>query len=242
VTLNRFTINTSLLPSRDAVLAVFLGVLAMWLVFDHLWAEDSGLAARDLLLSTLRKLSDLKEVSAEMPQETGQRLGGTSSEIHRDFDKLRDLADMYAFEPFPKKRQETVVNRCIRTLGPELRAFLFLKSRLLQHRLLAANPDILVQEVEEEGSSVLVALVNAIETESLEQLLPWNAHAEELRATVTIEEEKSKHQSNRERYLEMQLCGSLINLIYHLQRRARLNFALEAGTDRPPRSVEFLLE
>jgi multidrug resistance protein MdtO len=242
VTLNRFTINTSLLPSRDVVLAVLLGVLAMWVVFDHLWAEDSGLSARHLLLTILRKLSELKEFSAEMPMETGQRLSATSSEIHRDFDKLRDLADMYAFEPFPKGRQETLVNRCIRTLGPGLRAFLFLKSRLLQHRLLTANPDILVQEVEEGGSSVLEALANAIETESLEQLLPWNARAEELRATVTIEEEKSKHQNNRERYLEMQLSGSLLNLTHHLQRQARLNFAPEAETDRPPRAIEFLLE
>jgi multidrug resistance protein MdtO len=96
--------------------------------------------------------------------------------------------------------------------------------------------------VEDEGSSVLLALANAIETESLEQLLPWNAHDEELRARVRIEEEKSKHQNNRERYLEMQLCGSLLNLTYHLQRRARLNFALAAGTDRPPRAVEFLRE
>jgi multidrug resistance protein MdtO len=242
VTLNRFTINTSLLLSRDVVLAVLLGVLAMWIVFDHLWAEDSGLSARDLLLSTLRKLSDFQEISAEMPLERVQRLSAVSSEIHRDFDKLRDLADMYAFEPFPRERQETLVNRCIRTLGPGLRAFLFLKSRLLQRRLPAADPDILVQQVEEEGSSVLVALANAIETESVEPLLPWNAHAEELRATVTIEEEKSKHQNNRERYLETQLCGSLLDLTYHVQRGARLNFALGAGTDRPPRAVEFLLE
>ena len=243
VTLNRFTINTSLLPSRDVVLAVLLGVLAMWIVFDHLWAEDSGLSARDLLLTTLRKLSDFTEISAEMPLATGQRPSASSSDIHRDFDKLRDLADMFAFEPFPKRRQEeTLVNRCIRTLGPDLRAFLFLKSRLLEHGLVAANPEILVQEVEEEVSSVLVELANAIETESLERLLPWNAHAQELRAKVTIEEEKSKDLNNRERYLEMQVCGSLLNLTYHLQRRARLNFALEAETDRPPRGVEFLLE
>jgi multidrug resistance protein MdtO len=242
VTLNRFTINTLLLPSRDVVLAVLLGVLAMRIVFDHLWAEDSGLSARDLLLTTLRKLPDIKEISSEMPLETGQRLSATNSEIHLDFDKLRDLADMYAFESFPRGRQETLVNRCIRTLGPGLRAFLFLKSRLLRQRLLAANPDILVREVEEEVSSVLVELANAIETESLEQLLPWNAHAEELRARVTIEEERSKHQNNRESYLEMQLCGSLLNLTHHLQRRARLNFAPEAGTVRRPWAIEFLLE
>ncbi len=42
VNLNRFTINTSLVPSRDALLGILLGVVAMWLVFDHLWAENSS--------------------------------------------------------------------------------------------------------------------------------------------------------------------------------------------------------
>jgi multidrug resistance protein MdtO len=150
VNLNRFTINTSLVPSRDAILGIILGVVAMWLVFDHLWAENSSSSVRSLLLDTLRNLADFKAVAAETPQEANQRLAATSSRINRDFDKLRDLADMYAFESFPKKPNESLVNRSIRTLSPELRAFLFVKTGLLQHRnLAAAEPDALVREVED---------------------------------------------------------------------------------------------
>jgi multidrug resistance protein MdtO len=230
VNLNRFTINTSLVPSRDALLGIMLGVVAMWLVFDHLWAENSSESVRSLLLSTLRNLADFKAVVAETALEVNQRLAEMSSRINRNFDELRDLADMYAFESFPKKPYESLVNRSIRTLSPELRAFLFVKTGLLQHEnLTAGEPDALVQEVEEQASSVLRSLANAIEGEEAEQLSSWNLHAEELRARVQIEEEKSMYVEDREKNIEMRLCGSLLSLASHLEWRARSNFALEDG-------------
>jgi multidrug resistance protein MdtO len=232
INLNRFTINTSLVPSRDAVLSIMLGVVAMWLVFDHLWAEDSGPSARNLLLATLRNLADFETVAAEAPQEANQRLAATRSRMNRDFDKLRDLSDMYAFESLSKKPHESLVNRSIRTLKPELRALLFVKTGLLQQRILtAAEPGALIQVVEEQATSVLLGLANAIETESAEQLSSWNAHAEELRAKVQLEEDKSKDRKDKQRYIEMRLCGSLLGLAYHLERRARLNFAPESRRD-----------
>jgi multidrug resistance protein MdtO len=230
VNLNRFTINTSLVPSRDAVLGIMLGVVAMWLVFDHLWAENSSASVRSLLLSTLRNLADFKAVVAETALEANQRLAVTSSRINRDFDKLRDLADMYAFESFPKKPYESLVNRSIRTLSPELRAFLFVKTGLLQHRnLTAEEPDALVQNVEGQASSVLRSLANAIEGEEAELLSSWNLHAEELLARVQNEEKKSMDVEDRQKNIEMRLCGSLLSLASHLEWRARSNFALEAG-------------
>jgi multidrug resistance protein MdtO len=229
VNLNRFTINTSLVPSRDAILGIILGVVAMWLVFDHLWAENSSSSVRSLFLGTLRNLADFNTTAAETPLEANQRLAAISSSINRDFDKLRDLADMYAFEAFPKKPYESLVNRSIRTLSPELRAFLFVKTGLLQQRNLAATePDALVREVEEQASSVLRGLANAIEGETAEQLSSWNLHAVELRARVQIEEEKSGDEKDRQKHIEMRLCGSLLSLASYLEWRTRLNFALQA--------------
>jgi multidrug resistance protein MdtO len=230
VNLNRFTINTSLVPSRDALLGIILGVVAMWLVFDHLWAENSSSSVRSLLLGTLRSLAEFKAVAAESPGDANQQLAATSSRINRDFDKLRDLADMYAFEPFPKKPRESLVNRSVRTLSPELRAFLFVKTGLLQHRNLAASePEALVREVEEQASSVLRGLANAIEGETVEQLSSPTVHAAELRIRVQIEEEKSRDGKDRQKHIEMRLCGSLLGLTSHLEWRTRLNLALEAG-------------
>jgi multidrug resistance protein MdtO len=232
VNLNKFTINTSLVPSRDAVLGIVLGIVAMWLVFDHLWAQTSSASVRSLLLETLRNLADFKAVAAETPQEANQWLAATSSRINRDFDKLRDLADMYAFESFPKKRHESLVKRSIRTLSPELRAFLFVKTGLLQHmNQAAAEPDALVREVEEQASSVLRGLANAIEWEAPEQLSLRNEDAEELRARVFIEEEKSRDGKDRWKQIEMRLCASLLGIASHLEWRARLNCALETGVE-----------
>lgn len=230
VNLNRFTINTSLVPSRDTLLGILLGVLVMWLVFDHLWAEDSGPTARNLLLVTLRNLADFKTVAGEAPLDANQRLTATSSKINRDLDRLRDLTDMYSFESFPKRPQESLVNRSIRTLKPELRAFLFVKTGLLQQRnLTGKKPDALTREVEDQISSALLGIANAIGAEAAEQLSSSNVHGEELRARVRVEQEKSTDVKDRPKHIEMRLCASLLEIASHLEWRARLNFAQEAS-------------
>ena len=230
VNLNRFTINTSLVPSRDVVLGVALGIVAMWLVFDHLWAQTSSASARSLLLATLRNVANFKAVSAGSFQETNQRLTAERSKISRDIDKLRDLADLYAFEPFPKTRPESLVNRSIETLLPELRAFLLLKTGLLQHRSLEADlEEVLAQEVEDGASSVLNGVAAAIEAESPEWLSPQNARTEELRAKVSIEEAKSRDAKNLPRHTEMRLCASLLDVASDIERQTRLNFVRETG-------------
>ena len=231
VNLNRFTINTSLVPARDAVLGVLLGVVAMWLVFDHLWAQTSSASVRSLLLGTLRSVANFKAASDASPQDVNQRLTAESSKINRDFDKLRDLADLYAFESFPKKPLESLVNQSIRTLVPELRAFLLVKTGLLQQRslMVAETEEALTQEVEDSASSVLYELANAIEAESSEQLRSWSVRVEELRAKVSIEEAKSREEKNLPKHTQMRLCASLLDLASDLERRARLNFAPESG-------------
>jgi multidrug resistance protein MdtO len=203
----------------------------MWLVFDHLWAKTSSASVRDLLLGTLRNVANFKVAPAGSLQEANQLLAAESSKINRDFDKLRDLADIYAFESFPKKPQESLVNRSILMLLPELRAFLLVKTGFLQHRSLAVAKmeDKFIQEVEESASRVLHGLVNAIERESPGELSSWNAHTEEVRAKVSIEEEKLKDGKDQQRYTEMRLCASLLDLASDLERRARLTFTLNAG-------------
>ena len=232
VNLNKFTLNTTLVPARDVVLGIVLGFVAMWLVFDHLWAQTSSASVRSLFLGTLRNIATFKVIPAESPGEANQRLTAESSTINRDLDKLRDLADFYAFESFPKKPQESLVNRSIRTLLPELRAFLLVKTGLLQQRNLAAGEvdEVLIQDVEERASSALHGLANAIEAESLEPLSSLNARIEELHAKVSIEEAKSRDANNVKKHTEMQLCASLLHIASDLERRARMNFAPETGT------------
>jgi multidrug resistance protein MdtO len=234
VNLNKFTINTSLVPSRNAVLGIVLGIVAMWLVFDHLWAQTSGSSVRSLLLGTLRNLANFKIVSAGNSEEANQRLVAESSRINGDFDKLRDLAEMFSFESFPKKPGEALVNRSIRTLLPELRAFLLLKTGLLQHKnliVVASEGDALTQEVEEYVSSVLQGLANAIERDAPEELSSSKIRAEELREKVRHEDKKSEETKDLHTHTEMRLCASLLEITSHLEWQARLNFAAETASE-----------
>jgi multidrug resistance protein MdtO len=231
VNLNKFTINTSLVPSRNAVLGVVLGIVAMWLVFDHLWAKTSSESVRSLLLGTIRNVANFNAVSATASQEANQRLATESSKINQDFDKLRDLADLYAFESFPKKPQESLINQSIVMLLPELRALLLVKTGLLQHKnlMVASEGDAPTQEVEKYASNVLQSLANAIEREAPEQLSSSNLYAEELRERVQSEDEKSERMNAPQKHTEMRLCASLLEIASHLERRARLNFVVETG-------------
>jgi multidrug resistance protein MdtO len=232
VNLNRFTLNTSLVPARDAVLGIVLGIVAMWLIFDHLWAQTSTASVHGLLLATLRNIASFKAVPDEASPGANQLLSAESSRINRDFDKLRDLADLYAFESFPKKPRESLVNLSIRTLLPELRAFLLVKTGLLQHRSLAeTEPDALVREVEEQASRVLHGLASAIEGEAPGQLPTQHDDPEALRARVFLEEEKSRVESDDSKYIEMRLGASLLEIASHLEWRSRLNLELEARDD-----------
>lgn len=234
VTLNRFTINTSLVPARDQVLGIMLGVAAMWLVFDHLWAETSGTPIRTLFLATLRNLGDFTTMKRGATRDGAhQFVTAMSSRINRDFDKLRDLADMYVFESFPKKSHESLVNLSVRTLLPELRAFLLIKTGLQQHIYLsAASDNTLFQEVEECTSNVFHRLAKAIEQETPADLLPWNVDTQRLRTKVEMEERKANDGADRERYLEMRLCASLLEISSHLEWRTRLNCEFETGAVR----------
>jgi multidrug resistance protein MdtO len=233
VNLNKFTINTSLVPARDQVLGIMLGVVAMWLVFDHLWAETSTTPIRTLLLGTLRQLGDFRMPDEEaIGLEANHHLTAMSSKISRHFDKLRDLADMYVFESFPKKSHESLVNRSVRTLLPELRAFLLVKTGLLQHiNLGVVSERVLLQEVEERTSELFRRLVNAIKLEVPTELSRSNWNSDRLRAKVQTEEDKAKADGDRQKYVEMRLCGSLLEISSHLEWRTRLNFGLVNGDE-----------
>ena len=229
--LNRFTINTSLVPARDAVLGIVLGIVAMWLVFDHLWAQTSSASVRSLFLGTLRNVANFKAGRGGSSEEANQRLAAESSRINRDFDKLRDLADMYAFESFPKKPRESLVNRSIRTLLPELRAFLLVKTGLLQHRSLAARTE--DRGAYSGGRRESLQCASWIgecnrKRSHLKNSSPWNARIEEVRARSINRRRQLRDAKDQQKHTEMRLCASLLDLVSKLERRARLNFVQEA--------------
>jgi hypothetical protein len=57
-------------------------------------------------------------------------------------------------------------------------------------------------------------------------------YAEELRAKILIEEEKSRDRQDLQKHTEMQLCASLLDVACDLERRTRVNFVLETGVEK----------
>ena len=143
VNLNRFTITTSLVPARDTVLGIMLGIFAMWLIFDHLWAKTSTDSMQKLFLAAFREIAELK--LAADPLSTGaqsRRLLAQSERINAHLDKVRNLADVSVFEPYSKAGDDAWSGESIKMLLPQLRCFLLLKAGLLQHQLISEPSDV----------------------------------------------------------------------------------------------------
>ena len=103
VNLNRFGISTSLVPARDVVLGIALGIAAMWLLFDHLWATSATNTVQSFFLSSLQRIGGLDERSVPgTPNLNFQEFLTESRAINRDFDRLCALLDLSVFELFPR--------------------------------------------------------------------------------------------------------------------------------------------
>lgn len=226
VNLNKFTINTSLVPARDAILGIALSVVAMWLIFDHLWAKSSTISVRSLLLTALKDVASLERHAGESLQIVNQRLVAESSRINRNFDKVRALSDFYVFESYPKTREEVVFDQFVRTSLPQVRTLLLLKTGLLQHWLLngVVEPEnAIVQEVQNRSSEIMFGLARVLEGLFLESDATLASRDEELAHLMRAETASAQRDADRGRMMEMRLCSSLLDLATHIREGVRLN-------------------
>ena len=167
VNLNRFTITTSLVPARDTVLGIMLGIFAMWLIFDHLWPTASTVSMRKLFLAAFRDIAQFGASAEPLPAAAhSRRLLGQCERLNSRLDSIRSLSDSSVFEPYSKAGDNTYITECVKTLQPQLRCFLLLKAGLLQHELIADAPDgdSLACRVRQRASNMLMATAQIIET------------------------------------------------------------------------------
>jgi multidrug resistance protein MdtO len=218
VNLNKFTINTSLIPVRDAILGIGLSVVGMRLIFDHLWAKSSTVSVRSLLLASMKDIARIQRPVGESIPILNQRLVSENSRINRSFDRVRSLSDFYVFESYPKTREEIVVDQFVRTLLPQVRTLLLLKTGLLQHHLLdgSERANTLAQEVQERSSEIMFDLANSLEHLSLSPIPV--ARDKELGILVRAELRAAQRDVDKKRIIEMRLCASLFDLAGHVRQ------------------------
>lgn len=137
VNLNHFTITTSLVPARDTVLGIMLGIFTMWLIFDHLWASTSTESIPTLFLASLHEIAQFGITAEPLPKKAQLRhLIAESERLTAQLDRLRSLIDFSVFEPHSDAEESSYSADHIKSVLPQLRCFLLLKAIVLHHQIL----------------------------------------------------------------------------------------------------------
>jgi multidrug resistance protein MdtO len=212
VNLNRFSINPSLVPARDTVLGIALGIGAMWLIFDHLWATSSVESLRPMLSSTILQIARLPATAptAELEQRTG--------EIMRRFEKLRALVEASFFEAFPKTPPDEQLLVRAKDYLPQLRAALLIRTGLLHHQGSTdshCQPDLVVQ-VQQRSSLLLEEIAQQVENNSFLSLPSLDPADRGLLNRLKAGLELAREGEVDCDLTELRLCSSLLNVVHHL--------------------------
>jgi multidrug resistance protein MdtO len=136
INMQKFARETSLAVARDRVAGVFLGLLIMWLIFDHLWSAPASIEMKRAFVSTLRLLAQLarEPVSADILSAI-QRTSALRDTINTKFDNARSLADGVLLEFGPSRRHDLALRDHIRRWQPQLRALFIMRVASLKYRL-----------------------------------------------------------------------------------------------------------
>jgi multidrug resistance protein MdtO len=110
INLQEYKFQTSLAVARDRVAGIFLGLVAMWVIFDQLWGASALVAMQRSFVSTLRLLAKLMTPvfkASDVTIEEAYRLRET---IRTNFEELRQQADGLMLE-FGGSREHNLAAR-----------------------------------------------------------------------------------------------------------------------------------
>jgi multidrug resistance protein MdtO len=143
ITLQEFTIQTSLAIARDRVVGILLGLCMMWLVFDRLGNTSAAEQMVRAFTQNLRAIADLAmQPGKESPTEAIRRIRVLREEIGVNFQTVNAQADAVPFEFGRRREQEMAARSLIRAWQPKLRTLYLMEAALLQHRVFGADMDL----------------------------------------------------------------------------------------------------
>ena len=131
-----FAPQTSLNVARDDVMGILLGLVAMWLLFDTIWAKDAATEMAQLFVQNLRRVATFHthlpegDLAAAINTVRMERAA-----IHNNFDQIRNLGDSIVFEYGSDRAWKMELRRVVRALQPQLRAYFLLEIALLHHQI-----------------------------------------------------------------------------------------------------------
>jgi multidrug resistance protein MdtO len=110
INLQEYKFQTSLAAARDRVAGIFLGLVAMWLVFDQLWGASAVVAMQRSFVSTLRLLAKLMAPVSKASGATIEEAYRLRETISTTFEELRQHADGLMLE-FGARREHNLAWR-----------------------------------------------------------------------------------------------------------------------------------
>jgi multidrug resistance protein MdtO len=136
INLQEFAFQTSLSIARDRVVGVFVGLIAMWLVFDRLWGRSAMVEMRRTFIANLRLLAQYaREPLSNDLKVAVERSFSLRETINDSLDRVRSLADGVLFEFGPTRQQGLALREQLRHWQPRLRMIFVTQIALWKYRV-----------------------------------------------------------------------------------------------------------
>jgi multidrug resistance protein MdtO len=136
INLQEFKEQISLGVARDRVVGIFLGLCAMWLIFDQLWGTLASVEMKKVFISNLRWLAEFeRQPLSEERRAAIEHSYFLRETINTNFDNFRSLADGVLFEFGPSRQQDLALRSQLRKWQPQLRMLFLTRITLFKYRL-----------------------------------------------------------------------------------------------------------
>jgi multidrug resistance protein MdtO len=183
INLQDFKFQTDLTVARDKVVGVFLGILAMGLIFDRFGTRSDAEQLQKLLVRNVRMLAQLGvcPVGGDRTIAVSQ-LNRLRTQINDNFASLESQTDAARFEFEFRHRREADAAECerIERAQPALRSVYLLELSLLSHR----GRREIDSELTPPQNQALDHFLNEY-SDKLTHIAAWIAHEEGAPAPIT---------------------------------------------------------
>lgn len=135
VNLSEYRVQTSLIPARDRVLGILLGLLMMWLVFDQFWSVPAAVQMKKTFVSNLRLLAQFarEPVSSDL-REAIERSRSIRETINSNFERVRDLAGGVLLEFGSSRERDLALREQINRWQAQVRMLFLTEIALWKYR------------------------------------------------------------------------------------------------------------
>jgi multidrug resistance protein MdtO len=135
VNLSEFAVQTSLVPARDRVIGILLGLLMMWLVFDQFWSVSAAVQMKRTFVSNLRLLAQFaREPISDDLRNANERSYSLRETINSNFDRVRDLTGSVLLEFGPSRERDLAMRERIIRWQEQVRMLFLTEITLWKYR------------------------------------------------------------------------------------------------------------